>query len=166
MKNPGISLHTVASVVALSLFGSFLVLACQNPFARPLPDSVNLALEILIGQPNSRSLSTPVDFTGKRLTVRLHAADASGQAGPVLSSFSTILLEPSATSLAITVPVTFNAVPTRLDLVLVGTLGDTDPLSTVYFKAQSAPFQASWTSAEQVELRLSSGPSFPQAPRS
>ncbi len=145
--NWGGMLAVVATLVVL-LFAT----SCQNPFSRPLPDTVDLSLEIVLGPSSARSLSAPADFAGKRLTVRLHATDGSDQPGTVLSSFSTVLQEPPSTGTTITVPVTFNAVPTRMDLLLSGSLIDTDTANTVYYTAQSGRFQASWTIATEVDL--------------
>lgn len=126
--------------------------ACQNPFSRPVPDALDLSFELVFGSSAARSLSAPADFAGKHLTVRLQAADADGQPGTVLSSFTTILQEPSSTATTITVPVTFNAVPTRRDLIITGSLADTDPATTIYYTATSPVFQASWTSADEIIL--------------
>ena len=129
-----------------------VAVACQNPFSRPVPDALDLSFELVFGSSAARSLSAPADFAGKRLTVQLQAADSSGQPSTVLSSFTTILQEPSATTTSITVPVTFNAVPTRRDLIITGSLADTDPATTIYYTATSPVFQASWTSADEIIL--------------
>lgn len=142
----------ILPVMVVVLLTAVLVAACQNPFSRPVPDAMNLSFKILLGSPAARNLSAPADFAGKRLTVRLHAAGSSGQAGTVLSSFSTVLQDPSPTATAIMVPVTFNSVPTRFDLVITGSLADTDPTNTEYYTASSTVFQANWTSAGEIEL--------------
>jgi hypothetical protein len=144
------------STKKIFLFPGFIVCCtlfffnCMDPFLRPDPPYTTMAMDLVLGSPGSRNLQAPMDFQGKGITVELRRNSATS----TLVDRITQTLGAPDTSGSFTLSLEFNQVPTLVDLVLVGTLYDTDGGSTSYFRGVSTPFKADSRISSPVTLDL------------